>query len=176
MLVDLVRPYDESGLGVVESSSMRPRLAPRLNVERLELAGREFDAYDGGGEKKLKYPLGRPVGVTSPLPFPFEVPLRWPLPLPLPFLLLLLLRAGDGGEMRGGGLSFVKVDVVFDVYVVEPDRYLGSREDEGSPSSPVDVTIECIFEKSRVSAILLGSQMSCRSLRSGVKVKCDSAV
>ena len=154
---------------------MRPRLAPRLNVERLELAGREFDAYDGGGEKKLKYPLGRPVGVTSPLLFPFEVPLRWPLPLPLPFLLLLLLRAGDGGEMRGGGLSFVKVDVVFDVYVVEPDRYLGSREEDGSPSSAVDVTIECV-EKGRGSAIVVGDQMSCRSLRSGVQVKCDRTV
>ena len=154
---------------------MRPRLAPRLNVERLELAGREFDAYDGGGEKKLKYPLGRPVGVTSPLPFPFELPLRWPLPLPLPFLLLLPLRAGDGGEMRGGGLSFVKVDVLFDVYWVEPDRYLGSREEAGSPSSAVDVTIECV-EKGRGSAIVVGSQMSCRSLRSGVKVKCDRAV
>ena len=58
LLVDLVRPYDESGLVFVESSSIRPRLTPRLTVERLELAGREFVAYEGGGEKKLKYPLG----------------------------------------------------------------------------------------------------------------------
>ena len=64
----------------VESSSMRPRFTPRFTVERLELAGRESDAYEGGGEKKLKYPLGCPL---PPLPLPL------PLPTLLPFELTL---------------------------------------------------------------------------------------
>ena len=49
------------------------------------------------------------------------------------------------------------------VYVVEPERYLGSREEDASTSSTGDVTRECV-EKGRLSAIVVGGRGSCGSL------------